>query len=207
MNITLYPLASYNNGLLKPFTVELDGLSEDEYRGLSEDEYRQEIAKGLFEHSSSACANVRSIRCEACGHVAIATDDNECPECGSLTLEVKQTEEEWIVADYEDIPKSLVGEYDIDHGFWDYSELLTASFLDAEVINAGLECGIGLDRIEEAYAGAYASDEDFAQQMAEETGAIDSDASWPQTCIDWEQAAHELMWDYNESGGHYFRIF
>lgn len=67
---------------------------------------------------------------------------------------------------------------------------------------------VGIDYIEdveEAYQGQYDSDEDFAQDMAEQTGSIDRNASWPQNCIDWEQAARELMYDYTEAGGYYFR--
>ncbi len=37
---------------------------------------------------------------------------------------------------------------------------------------------------------------DYAQQLAEDIGAIDSDAKWPNTCIDWDQAARELRMDY-----------
>jgi len=38
--------------------------------------------------------------------------------------------------------------------------------------------------------------EDYARQFAEDIGAIPDDASWPCTCIDWEQAARELAMDY-----------
>lgn len=38
--------------------------------------------------------------------------------------------------------------------------------------------------------------EDYARELAEEIGAIDSDAKWPATCIDWEKAAEELQTDY-----------
>lgn len=36
----------------------------------------------------------------------------------------------------------------------------------------------------------------YAEELAEDIGAINRDASWPNTCIDWEQAAHELQMDY-----------
>ena len=36
----------------------------------------------------------------------------------------------------------------------------------------------------------------YAQELAEETGAIDSNATWPNNCIDWEWAARELRYDY-----------
>ena len=38
---------------------------------------------------------------------------------------------------------------------------------------------------------------DYAMQLAEDIGAIDSNASWPNTCIDWDQAARELQMDYS----------
>jgi len=58
---------------------------------------------------------------------------------------------------------------------------------------------------EEAYAGAYDSDADFAQSMAEDLGAIPNDTPWPLSCIDWTHAARELMYDYFETEGYYFR--
>lgn len=38
--------------------------------------------------------------------------------------------------------------------------------------------------------------EDYARELAEETGAIDSKAGWPLHCIDWGKAADELKADY-----------
>lgn len=58
---------------------------------------------------------------------------------------------------------------------------------------------------QEAYSGEFKSDEDFAQDMAEQLGAIEADAKWPHNCIDWEYAARELMMDYSEQDGYYFR--
>ena len=77
---------------------------------------------------------------------------------------------------------------------------------DFDVISAALCCGISIDNIVEAYQGEYKDDEDFAWEFANEIGAIGKNVSWPYTCIDWEQAAKELMYDYCESDGHYFRI-
>lgn len=74
-----------------------------------------------------------------------------------------------------------------------------------EVIEAALECDIQPGDIEEAYSGEYGSDEDFAQEMADQLGYLNKDMSWPYTCIDWERAARDLMMDYCEHNGHYFR--
>lgn len=38
--------------------------------------------------------------------------------------------------------------------------------------------------------------EEYAQQLAEDIGAIDPNANWPNNCIDWERAARELKMDY-----------
>jgi hypothetical protein len=40
--------------------------------------------------------------------------------------------------------------------------------------------------------------EDYAQQLAEDIGAIDPNATWPLHCIDWEKAASELQMDYSQ---------
>jgi hypothetical protein len=40
--------------------------------------------------------------------------------------------------------------------------------------------------------------EDYAQELAEDTGAIDRNAKWPLTHIDWDEAAEELKYDYSE---------
>lgn len=37
---------------------------------------------------------------------------------------------------------------------------------------------------------------EHAMELAEDIGAIDNNATWPNTCIDWDQAARELRMDY-----------
>jgi len=64
-----------------------------------------------------------------------------------------------------------------------------------------------LSGFEEAYAGEHNSDEEFAQEMAESCGGVPNSNQWPYRCIDWEQAASELMYDYIESDGYYFRNY
>lgn len=84
-------------------------------------------------------------------------------------------------------------------------EGISEDALDA--VKAYMEC-FGIDDLkdfEEAYAGEFSNDEAFAQEIAEQTDAISGNASWPNNCIDWEQAARELMQDYSEQDGYYFR--
>ena len=39
--------------------------------------------------------------------------------------------------------------------------------------------------------------EDYAEELADDIGAIDRRAGWPLTCIDWKQASRELQQDYS----------
>ena len=39
--------------------------------------------------------------------------------------------------------------------------------------------------------------QEYAQNLAEECGMVDTNARWPMTCIDWEQAAQELQVGYS----------
>ena len=91
-------------------------------------------------------------------------------------------------------------------------EALEGISYDLAVYNAyASNCGYDSDvsdlisKCDESYAGEFNSDSDFAEDMAEQVGAIDKTATWPQTCIDWDHAARELMYDYFESDGYYFR--
>ena len=61
-----------------------------------------------------------------------------------------------------------------------------------------------LSDFEEAYEGEYDSDKDFAMQMADNLG-VERLRSWPDNCIDWDQAASDLMMDSFKIDGHYFR--
>jgi hypothetical protein len=38
--------------------------------------------------------------------------------------------------------------------------------------------------------------ETYAQELADDIGAVNADATWPNNCIDWERAARELQQDY-----------
>ena len=199
MNITLYPLGAYTSGYCLPFTIELDGIDQEEYG--------QAINKGLFEaHYKKGDGNVLSSRCLECDHVVIGSVEKVCPECGCLYIEVKATDEEWIVCDYEGVPPALVGEYDLSSDFFAYSECLANTRLDAEVINAGLAAGFDLLCIEEMYRGEYDSDIAFAEQWAEDTGSINESLGWPYDCIDWDRAARDLMHNYTEHKHHYFSL-
>jgi hypothetical protein len=54
----------------------------------------------------------------------------------------------------------------------------------------GSEWGYGVTLIRDEYFAEY------AQELAEEIGAIDRDAHWPNDHINWEEAAEALQMDY-----------
>jgi hypothetical protein len=63
-------------------------------------------------------------------------------------------------------------------------------------------CGYGGDHKWEGdwYPGSLIADdyfERYAQDLADDIGAIDRNASWPTNWIDWEKAALELRVDYS----------
>ena len=61
-----------------------------------------------------------------------------------------------------------------------------------------------LSGFEDAYNGEWDSDEDFVQNLIEEIGGIPE--SLPGYIhIDWEGTARDVMMDYSEENGHYFR--
>jgi antirestriction protein len=41
--------------------------------------------------------------------------------------------------------------------------------------------------------------QDYAQELADDIGALGKDTQWPHTCIDWDQAARELRADYSSA--------
>lgn len=121
-----------------------------------------------------------------------------------LTNTLGELREESIVCDYDDIPKRYVGEDALDSEYWDYKDAIEASYHDSEVFEAAIDCDIPLSDIDEAYAGEHKSDEDFAQELLEDIGTIPRDLP-AYVYIDWERTARDIMMDYCDSNGHYFR--
>lgn len=107
------------------------------------------------------------------------------------------------IADFGDVPSGYANEKSV----WEFAEAFaeTDGDYDIEVIEAALQCDVNPSDIDEAYAGEHSSDEDFARELADELGSYDKNAGWPHSCIDWEYAASEIMNDYSEHNGHYFR--
>lgn len=107
-----------------------------------------------------------------------------------------------------DVSCNETTEYESLEKIFQFAEAYCECDQDGDVVEAALECDIEGSNIDEAYAGTYKSDSDFAVDMHEQTRSHEAkelENSWPFNCIDWEYAAKELMYDYSEHNGHYFR--
>lgn len=117
--------------------------------------------------------------------------DKEGPRCITKAIDESMTKSEWD-AIYQAIDEAEDSHIDIEV-IDAYCENMGGSILDNKISD-----------IEEAYSGEYGSNEEFAEDMADQLG-YEIPNQWPYRCIDWEYAARELMYDYFESNGHYFR--
>ena len=52
-----------------------------------------------------------------------------------------------------------------------------------------------LSGFEDSYRGEWASEQDYAENLADDCGLIDADAVWPNSYIDWERATRDLFMD------------
>jgi antirestriction protein len=119
---------------------------------------------------------------------------------------------EVMITDFEGFPEVFYNESMNFKNLYNYFERAESCYYDAEIIESFASLGNYnvedtdqfFDALEESYIGQFDSDEDFAEDMAEQTG-VEISNSWPNNCIDWERAARDLMYDYYESNGHYFR--
>ena len=130
----------------------------------------------------------------------------------TIDLLTEELHEEISLLAIDDITITSYG--DLDNHSQIYQDLDTVYAINEADIDLDLDIILAyadntsiddLSNIEEAYQGQYDSDEEFAEQLAEELGYINNNVSWPYTCIDWEHASRELMYDYFESNGYYFR--
>lgn len=121
-------------------------------------------------------------------------------ECGISDPEI-------MITDFEGFPKKFYCE-SYDSGLmaelFEYFEILENCH-NPEAMEAYISEGYDPKDFDEAYQGEFDSDEDFAQDFAEQLGYMDKNTSWPHSCIDWQWAARELMYDYHEIEGFYFR--
>lgn len=72
-----------------------------------------------------------------------------------------------------------------------------------EIAQAAHACDVQPSDVSEAYSGKFGSDAEFAEQLCRDCGDVPNLPNY--IYIDWERTARDIMMDYSESDGHYFR--
>ena len=73
-----------------------------------------------------------------------------------------------------------------------FAELAALEKLAAEASDYAPDWEYGETLIRDSYFETY------AEELADDIGAINNDHGWPHNCIDWQRAARELQIDYTE---------
>lgn len=129
-------------------------------------------------------------------------------------LHKDECEPEFMFQDYENCrlfeKMGLLGESFLSPEIYEIAEQINDSGYDSEVFEACLN-NLGktdfktlYDCVENNYCGEYKSDIDFVQDLLEQTGEIPQNLP-SYICIDWEATSRNIMFDYSESNGYYFR--
>ena len=98
------------------------------------------------------------------------------------------------------LTKELDGAEEVENYLSDFLECN-----DEKVLIAAYNCDISPEHIEECYCGEWSSDEEFTQDLLEDTGEVSFLPHYVH--IDWEKTANDIMMDYQEDDGHYFRTY
>lgn len=128
-----------------------------------------------------------------------------------LELHKDESDPEFMLQDYEGCELfeklGLIGESFLSPEIYDIAEQINESEYDIEVFEACADCLGRIDfqslyeYVNNFYYGEYESDEDFVQWLYEDDAF--TIPNW--VVIDWEATARNVMYDYFESNGHYFR--
>lgn len=120
--------------------------------------------------------------------------------------------EETMITDFEGFPLPFYSECMNFENLFEFFEKAEGSHFDFEIIEAFVDLDVinldnldeFFDALDESYSGKFNSDLNFAMDVHEQTGEEISD-SWPHSYIDWDRAVKDLMFDYCENNGYYFR--
>jgi antirestriction protein len=120
-------------------------------------------------------------------------------------LHKDENDPEFMFQDFENFPEQYYSESGIDAELW---EFLALDDDDRAMFEAYQEAGLSgsIDDAREAYSGQFNNDIDFTMELLESCGDIPRDMP-SYIHIDWESTARDIMYDYSEANGYYFRNF
>jgi len=166
-------------------------------------------ALGIWITAEQAAAEIDALTVTYAGQGELAfypnteTPFTRCRKCGG---------DEWELADYEHSPRSCGNV----QAFYVNAEQLNDLYDNDELdlINDLADCidtggYMTLDELiryhENNYAGKHDSKKDFAQEYAESVGDENAVPEHMRPYIDWDYYAKELLYDYWQTNGHYWR--
>ena len=114
-----------------------------------------------------------------------------------------EADPEFMFNDWEYLPESLVGESWVSEDVWPM--IKHDSPFEAKVAFVEWFGKWDEDAFEDSFAGAWESDIDFAWEFAESVGDFNSIPDHLRAYFDIEKYARDLMFDYHEDNGFYFR--
>jgi hypothetical protein len=155
-------------------------------------------SRDVIERIDELESELNSLECEACeGHGTVTIpqgreddgdDEDNCSACGGDgTVDASNVTKE--DADKVVAARSLtfLSEFQDElEELW-----LLRAFLEEMEQNAGEGVQHGVVAVRDSYFERY------ARQEAEDCGLIKDDATWPNNCIDWTEAARQLQQDYS----------
>jgi antirestriction protein len=120
-------------------------------------------------------------------------------------LHKDEEDPEFMLQDFEGFPEKFYSESGLPEELFDW---LALDDNEKEILEAYIEAtgdaSATLDDANDAYYGQFDSDVDFTQQLLEDCGEIPKDLP-NYIVIDWEATARQIMWDFMEYQGFYFR--
>jgi antirestriction protein len=131
-----------------------------------------------------------------------SNEDEFLEHCKELHKDEKDPE--FMLQDFEEFPKAYYSESGLDSELWEW---LALDDDDKEILEAYVDCmGVHatIDEARDAFVGQYDSDIDFTMELLESCGDIPKDLP-SYIHIDWEGTARDIMMDYSEHNGFYFR--
>jgi hypothetical protein len=147
------------------------------------------------ENLNTKIAAIRDENYSNYGHSTIFDYHSDTIDSRDIQSKIDELQSEFdsLVDEYEDVD----GEEDVGEDLLNWleengDEFVTLLEVKEEVEQYTSEWDDGAFMIADDYF------EDYAQELAEDTGAIDKNAKWPLTHIDWEAATKELKYDYSE---------
>lgn len=92
-----------------------------------------------------------------------------------------------------------------DHNEWEWEWIeLQANTNNSEgMLEAAFNLSVSPENVDEAYCGQFRDDAEFAESTFESIYGLEAMPSW--VVVDWEATSVDLMMDYGESEGYYFR--